>query len=86
MIVRNILEVKIMADYRKWLNSLPLIVKIILALPLLDGIFYGIYRICSGKTVNVVLGIVWIFVGATIGWILDIVFLLLEKPVFELNS
>jgi hypothetical protein len=73
-----------MSDYRKWLNSLPLIVKIILALPLLDGIFYGIYRIAKGETANIVLGIVWIFIGAMIGWILDIVFLLLDKPVFEL--
>lgn len=74
-----------MNEYRKWLNSLPLLVKILLALPILDGIFYGIYRICDGKAANIILGIVWIFIGATIGWILDIVFLLLEKPVFELK-
>ena len=65
-----------MNEYRKWLNSLPLLVKILLALPILDGIFYGIYRICDGKAANIILGI---------GWILDIVFLLLEKPVFELK-
>ena len=75
-----------MAEYRKWLNSLPLIVKIILALPFIDGIFYGAYRICNGKTPNVILGIVWIFIGAVVGWILDIVFLLLEKPIFELDA
>ena len=74
-----------MAEYRKWLNSLPLIVKILLALPIIDGIIYGIYRICSGKTPNIVVGIVWFFIGSVIGWILDIVFLLLEKPVFELE-
>lgn len=73
-----------MDAYRKWLDSLPLIVKIILALPFLDGIFYGIYRICKGTTAGIVLGIVWIFVGTVITWILDIVFLLLGKPVFEL--
>ena len=73
-----------MSDYRKWLNSLPLIVKIILALPLLDGIFYVLYRIAKGDTANIVLGIVWFFFGAAIGWIIDIVFLLLEKPLFEL--
>ncbi len=77
-----------MDAYRKWLDSLPLIVKIILALPVLDGIFYGVYRICKGtdKTLNLVLGIAWIFIGGSFGWIIDIVFLLLEKPVFELNQ
>ena len=73
-----------MEAYRKWLDSLPLIAKIILALPFLDGIFYGIYRICSGKTPNIILGIVWLLVGTTVTWILDIVFLVLGKPVFEL--
>ena len=74
-----------MQEYRKWLNSLPLIVKIILALPVLDGIFFGIYRICSGKVPNIVLGVIWIFVGATFGWIIDIIFLVMEKPVLEFN-
>ena len=73
-----------MDAYRKWINSLPLIVKIILALPVLDGIFYGIYRICSGKLPNIILGIIWIFVGTCITWILDIIFLAMGKPVFEL--
>lgn len=74
-----------MDSYRKWLNSLPLIVKILLALPFIDGIIYGIYRICKGTTSGIVLGIVWLFIGSFIGWILDIVFLLMEKPVFELD-
>ena len=72
-----------MAAYRKWMDSLPLIVKIILALPALDGIFYGIYRICKGNVANIILGLVWIFAGATITWILDIVFLVLGKNVLE---
>ncbi|MBQ9713946.1 MAG: hypothetical protein IJV83_01340 [Clostridia bacterium] len=74
-----------MQEYRKWLNSLPLIVKIILALPVLDGIFYGIYRICSGKVPNIILGIIWIFAGTFITWLLDIIFLVMEKPVLEFN-
>lgn len=75
-----------MAEYRKFLDELPLIIKIILALPFLDGIIYGIYRICKGTTTGIILGIIWIFAGATILWILDIVFLALGKPVFELES
>ena len=74
-----------MEAYRKWLNTLPLIVKILLALPIIDGIIYGIYRICKGTTSGIILGIVWFFIGSFIGWILDIVFLLMEKPGFELE-
>ena len=75
-----------MNEFRKAIDELPLIVKIILALPFIDGIIYGIYRICRGDTVAVILGVVWIFIGSTVGWILDIVFLALGKPVFELNE
>ena len=75
-----------MAEFRKWMDSLPLIVKIIFALPGIDGILYGIYRICRGDVPNLILGVVWIFVGATIGWILDIVFLLTKGKVFELQE
>ena len=73
-----------MAEIRNWFDSLPLYVKIILALPIIDGFAWGIYRICKGDLPNIILGIVWIFAGAAITWILDIVFLALGKPVFEL--
>lgn len=39
-----------MEAYRKWIDSLPLLIRIILALPVIDGIIYGIYRICKGTT------------------------------------
>ena len=73
-----------MKEFRKFIDSLPLILRIILALPLLDGIVYGIYRICKGNTPNVILGIIWIFAGTAITWIVDLVFLLLGKKIFEL--
>lgn len=75
-----------MKELRKAIDDLPLIVKIILALPCIDGIIWGIYRICRGDIANIILGIVWIFFGSTVGWILDIVFLALGKPVFELTD
>ena len=75
-----------MNDFRQSIDNLPLIVKIILALPFIDGIIYGIYRIFRGDTIAVILGVVWIFIGSTVGWILDIVFLALGKPVFELSE
>lgn len=78
------MEVSLMKEFRKFIDSLPLILRIILALPLLDGIVYGIYRICKGNTPNVILGIIWIFAGTAITWIVDLVFLLLGKKIFEL--
>ena len=75
-----------MAEFRKAIDSLPLIIKIILALPFIDGIIYGIYRICRGDTPALILGVIWIFIGSVVGWILDIVFLVLGKPVFELSD
>ena len=72
-----------MAEFRKWVDSLPLILKIIFALPGIDGVIYGIYRICKGDVPNVVLGIIWIFAGATICWVLDIVFLLWKGKILE---
>jgi len=58
-----------MKDYIKLIDGLPFILKLILALPILDGIAYGIYRIAKGK---LILGIIWIFVGAAILWIIDL--------------
>ena len=44
---------------------------------MLDGIIYDIYRICSGvasgSVLKIVMGIVWIFAGAAIFWIIDII-------------
>ena len=73
-----------MKEFRKFINSLPLILRVLLALPVLDGIVYGIYRICKGNTPNVILGLIWIFAGATVTWVLDLVFILLGKKIFEL--
>lgn len=67
-----------MKEIVKTLNGLPWIIKIILALPILDGIVWGIYRIAKGK---VILGIIWIFVGGFIGWIVDIFSLLTTKKI-----
>lgn len=72
-----------MEQYRNFIDSLPLIVKIILALPILDGFVYGIYRICKGTLIGIILGIIWIFAGSVVTWVLDIVFLALGKNVLE---
>ena len=73
-----------MAEFRKALEGLPLWLKIILALPGIDGIVWGLYRICKGTLPNVILGIVWIIAGTCVTWLLDIILLAWKGAVFEL--
>jgi hypothetical protein len=72
-----------MKDLVKFFDGLPWIVKLIFALPGLDGILWGIYRIAKGLSTNntmlVLIGILWIVLGFAILWIIDIVSILLNK-------
>ena len=66
-----------MKGYIKALDNCNIILKILFAIPALDGLIYGIYRICKGivqkNAVKVIIGIIWIFLGiAIIGTIIDI--------------
>ena len=74
-----------MKDIVEAFDNLPWIVKLILALPIVDGIAYGIYRIAKGLDKNdmfmVIVGILWIFVGATLFWIIDLVSVILYGKV-----
>ncbi|MGI6393014.1 MAG: hypothetical protein ACOX16_05425 [Candidatus Izemoplasmatales bacterium] len=71
-----------MKGYVKFIDGLPLILKVILALPGLDGIFYGIYRIAKGR---VIIGILWIILGFAILWIIDIITIILNGKVTVLT-
>ncbi len=67
-------------------DQLPKIAKILFALPFLN-IVWAIYRIvkgvCTENSTMLVIGILWIVFGCTITWVLDLVFLLLDKqPLF----
>jgi len=73
-------------EFIKAFDNLPKIVKIILAIPFLD-IIWAIYRIVKGalnsNPITLIAGILWIIPGSAICWILDIVFLILDKePLF----
>lgn len=60
-----------MSKLTKSFDKLPWILRLILALPVFDGIVYGIYRILKG---HLIAGLIWIFLGiAVIGSIIDIV-------------
>lgn len=70
----------------KAFDNLPKIVKIIFALPFLD-IVWAVYRIIKGGCTNnatmLVVGILWIIFGCVVTWVLDLVFLILDKqPLF----
>jgi hypothetical protein len=73
-----------MKELIKQLEALPLIVKIILAIPALD-IIWGIYRIVKGVDANntaaIIIGIVLLFVPFM--WIVDIVMILLKGNVWS---
>ncbi|MCK7487748.1 MAG: hypothetical protein MZU97_21295 [Bacillus subtilis] len=49
-----------MKEYVRTIDGLPLIVRLILAFPVFDGIVYGIYRIAKGR---LIVGILWIVLG-----------------------
>jgi len=67
-----------MKEYVKLIDGLPFIIKVILALPIIDGLVYGIYRIAKGK---LIFGIIWIFVGTVITWFLDLYSLFTEGKI-----
>jgi hypothetical protein len=67
-----------MKAYVKMIDDLPFIIRVILALPGIDGIVYGLYRIGKGKLIA---GLIWIFVGTVITWILDLYSLFTEGKV-----
>ena len=74
-----------MKDLVKAIEGLPKIVKLILAIPALD-IVWAIYRIVKGVAyknyVTLIAGILWIFPGIFLGWLLDIVAILIRGEVF----
>jgi len=70
-----------MKELVKAYDGLPIWLKFILALPGIDGIAYGIYRIAKGidkkDNVMLVVGILWLFLGIALLWIIDIISVLL---------
>lgn len=79
-----------MQDLIKQVNDLPLIVKLLLCIPVIE-IFYGICRIVnqiSKGEINwlyLILAILTIFPGATFMWLVDIVCVLMNGHAFLLG-
>lgn len=72
----------------KWFDDAPLLIKIILAIPVLD-VVWVVYRIARSLMKNsmlgLVLGIILIIVGLPWLWLVDIVTILLTGKVIWLN-
>lgn len=71
------------------MDSLPRILKVILAIPCLD-IVWAIYRIVKGVAyknfITLLFGILWIIPGSVICWIVDILTLLFSNKLVLANS
>ena len=74
-----------MKDLISAFDKLPKIVKFILALPGLD-VVWAVYRIVKGiaykNYVTLIAGLVWLFAGWAILWIIDLVSILLKDSLF----
>lgn len=77
-----------MSNLIKTFDDLPLIVKVILCIPMLD-IVWSVYKICrsvdKSNVLGIVLGILTIFPGAFFIWIIDLVTLLINGKVWWLD-
>ncbi len=77
-----------MRDLIKAFDELPLIVKVILCIPMLD-IVWSIYKICrsanKSNVVGIVLGVLTIFPGVFFIWIIDLVTVLMNNRVWWLD-
>lgn len=76
-----------MDSYIKWMDSLPLVLKIVFALPCLD-ILWAIYRIIKGvnakDTLAIVIDILLLVFGSwSVMWLVDIITLLLNGKVLD---
>lgn len=69
-----------MKDLIKTVNNLPLIVKLLLCIPVVE-IFYSICRVVNGvarkNLLWTILGILTIFPGAAFMWLVDLIWVLL---------
>ncbi len=70
-----------MAEFRKTLQGLPWIVKLLLVI--FYDIYGALYRISKGDTVGIVVGILQLVTGSFFGifWIIDLITVIVKKEV-----
>ena len=74
-----------MSKFINWMDSRSRLVKIILCFWILD-ITWAVYRIGRAASVknwlHMVLGILWVIAAGTVGWVLDLVWIILNSAIF----
>ena len=74
-----------MSGYVKWMDENPRILKLILCIWILD-ITWAVYRIGRAASkqnwFHMVLGIIWVDAAGTVGWILDLIWIILFNRIF----
>ncbi len=74
-----------MKAFCKWMDSRSRLVQILFCLPIID-ILWAIYRIggaiANKNILHLILAILWIFFGGTVGWILDLIWIILFRHIF----
>ena len=74
-----------MQGYLKWMDENPRILKIILCIWILD-ITWAVYRIGGAiknkNWLHLVLAILWVIAAGTVGWILDLIWIIVFNRIF----
>ena len=73
-----------MKQFIKEMDRLPLLIKLIFCIPAID-IIWAIYRIVKGvlkgSLLQIIIGILWIAPGVALGWLIDLVSILLTGKI-----
>lgn len=74
-----------MQKFIDWMDSRSRLVKILFCLPII-AILWGVYRILGAIAkkdwVRLVLAIVWVIFAGFVGWILDLIWMILFNHIF----
>ena len=69
----------------KWMNGRSRLVKILFCLPIID-IIWGVYRllgaIMNKNVLHIVLAVLWIVFAGFVGWVLDLVCIIITGHIF----
>ena len=74
-----------MTHFIKWIDGRSKLVKILFCLPVID-IIWGVYRLLLAikdkNWARLVLAIIWIVIAGYLGWLLDLVCIILTGHIF----
>ena len=77
-----------MKNFLKAMEDLPLVVKVILAIPMLD-IVWVVYRLCRSidkqSNFGILLAVLLIFIGIPFLWLIDIITILVKGNVWWID-